>query len=104
MGTCVRDRWAQPLTRYRGAIERPHMFGAEIAAREMGFVSLRDALGLLVLYASEDSPKFDKAAIRWLERLAPETDDLQPKHAQLAAAALQTCPGGPTQRCTSSRT
>ena len=42
----------QPLTRYRRALDRKHIFGAEIAAREMGYVSLRDALGLLALYAS----------------------------------------------------
>ena len=41
------------LTRYRRALERRHIFGAEIAAKEMGFLSLRDALGLLALYAAE---------------------------------------------------
>ena len=64
----------QPLTRYRRALERKHIFGAEIAAREMGFIPLRDALGLLALYASEDSPKYDKAATRWLARLALKRD------------------------------
>ena len=34
------------LTRYRRAIERRHIFGAEIAAKEMAYLSLRDALGL----------------------------------------------------------
>lgn len=51
-------------------LERRHIFGAEVAAREMGFMPLRDALGLLALYASEGSPKYDKAATRWLARLA----------------------------------
>ena len=82
----------QPLTRYRRALERRHIFGAETAAREMGFVTLRDALGLLALYAAEDSPKYDKAATRWLARLALETDDLQLRDVQLAAAALQALP------------
>jgi hypothetical protein len=77
----------QPLTRYRRALERRHVFGDEIAAREMGFVPLRDALGLLALYASEGSPKYDKAATRWLARLALESDDLQLRDVQLAAAA-----------------
>ena len=36
----------------------------------MAFLSLRDALGLLALYAGEDAPKFGKAAVRWLGRLA----------------------------------
>lgn len=85
----------QPLTRYRRALERRHVFGAEIAAREMGFVPLRDALGLLALYASEGSPKYDKAATRWLARIALESDDLQLRDVQLAAAALQALPVRP---------
>lgn len=83
------------LTRYRRAIERRHIFGAELAAREMGFVSLRDALGLLALYAAEDSPKYEKAAIRWLARLALEADDLQLAELQLAASALKALPRRP---------
>jgi hypothetical protein len=83
------------LTRYRRALERRYVFGAEIAAREMGFVSLRDALGLLALYAAEDSPKYDRAATRWLARLALESDDLQLRDIQLAAAALQALPSRP---------
>jgi hypothetical protein len=77
------------LTRYRRALERRHIFGAEIAAKEMAFLSLRDALGLVALYASEESPKFDKAAVRWLGRLALESDDLSLPDVQLAAAALR---------------
>jgi len=85
----------QPLTRYRRALERRHIFGAELAAREMSCVSLPDALGLLALYASDGSPKFDKAAIRWIARLALETDDLKLADLQLAAAALQALPRRP---------
>jgi hypothetical protein len=83
------------LTRYRRALERRHIFGAEIAAKEMAFLSLRDALGLLALYAAEDSPKYDKAATRWLGRLALESDDLSLDDLQLAAAALQALPRRP---------
>jgi hypothetical protein len=80
------------LTRYRRALERRHIFSAEVAAREMAFLSLRDALGLLALYASEDSPKFGKAATRWLGRLALESDDLSLDDLQLATSALQALP------------
>jgi hypothetical protein len=48
------------LTRYRRALERRHVFGAELAAREMGYVSLGDALGLLALYAGEQSLKYER--------------------------------------------
>jgi hypothetical protein len=83
------------LTRYRRALERRHIFGAEIAAKEMAYVSLRDALGLLALYAADGSPKYGKAATRWLGRLALESDDLSLDDAQLAAAALQALPRRP---------
>ena len=85
----------QPLTRYRRALERRHIFGAEMALRELGYVSLRDALGLLALYAEEDSPKYEKAAVRWLGRLTLESDDLQLQDIQLAAASLQAFPRRP---------
>jgi hypothetical protein len=52
------------LTRYRRALERRHIFGAEMSATEMGYVGLRDALARLALYAAADSPKYEKAAIR----------------------------------------
>lgn len=61
----------------------------------MGFVPLVDALGLLVLYAGEQSPKYEKAAIRWLARLALEADDVDLPDLQLAAAALQALPRRP---------
>jgi hypothetical protein len=76
------------LTRYRRALERRHVFGAEIAAKEMAFLFTENALGLLALYAAEDSPKYDRAAVRWLGRLALESDDLQLADLQLATAAL----------------
>jgi len=80
------------FTRYKRALERRHVFGAEIAAREMNYISPRDALGLLALYAALASPKYDRAATRWLGRLALEAKDLSLDDLQLAAAALQALP------------
>lgn len=59
----------------------------------MGYVALGDALGLLALYASEGSPKYEKAATRWLARLALENDDVTLHDMRLAAAALAALPG-----------
>lgn len=61
----------------------------------MGYVSLRDALGLLSLYAAGDSPKYGKAATRWLGRLALESDDVTLDELLIAAAALQALPRRP---------
>ena len=41
---------------------------AEDAARELPNLPLEDALQLVRLYAERGSPKYEKAAMRWLER------------------------------------
>lgn len=77
-----------PHGRFLRAIERGQVLQAEIAARELGFLSLQNALALVVLYAEESSPKFESAAVRWLARLALEGKDMRLAELQLAAGAL----------------
>jgi hypothetical protein len=55
-------------TRFQRSIQARNVFLAETAAFEMGTLSLEDALQLVVLYAEAEDDKFDKAAVRWLER------------------------------------
>jgi hypothetical protein len=45
---------------------------AEDAARELQSLSLEDALQLVHLYAERGSPKYEKAALRWLARYLTE--------------------------------
>lgn len=59
-----------------------------MAAREMGQLSLIDALALVACYARSGSPKFDRAAVRRLERLGTERD-ASLRDIRLAAAALE---------------
>jgi hypothetical protein len=42
--------------RFTRAIQRGHLFAAEMAAREMGSLSLSDALALCLLYEREQDP------------------------------------------------
>jgi hypothetical protein len=65
---------AQPNAhvRFRRAIERGALWMAEDAARELPNLPLEDALQLVRLYAEKDSPKFERAALRWLERYLAE--------------------------------
>lgn len=58
--------------RFRRAIERRPFWLAEDAARELPNLPLVDALQLVHLYAERGSPKFERAAIRWLERYLTE--------------------------------
>jgi hypothetical protein len=46
---------------------------AEDAARELPNLPLEDALQLVQLYAERGSPKYEKAALRWLERYLTES-------------------------------
>jgi hypothetical protein len=82
----------QPLIRFARAVEGGNVFLAELAAKEAGYLPLREALTLVRLYAFTDSPKFERAAVRWLARLALETDDLTLADVQLAAGALAALP------------
>jgi len=63
-------------------------------AKEMAYLSLRDALGQLALYASEDSPKYGKAGTRWRPTRA-RVRRLSLEDVQLAAAALDALPRRP---------
>ena len=58
--------------RFQRAIERRNLFGAEIAIRELGTVSLLEALLYLDLLAELEWPKLKRVAIRWRARLETE--------------------------------
>jgi hypothetical protein len=69
------------------AINRRHVQAAEMAAREMGGLSLADALSLCELLANVDPARYERAALRWLERFIDER--LPPLiEVALAASAL----------------
>jgi hypothetical protein len=80
---------AQPhaRVRFRRAIERRALWLAEDAARELPNLSLEDALQLVHLYAERGSPKYEKAAMRWLERYITESSP-KLKHFSDAAGDL----------------
>jgi hypothetical protein len=58
--------------RFQRALEHRALWAAEDAARELQ-LSLHDALQLVHLYADRRSPKFERAALRWLERYLAES-------------------------------
>jgi hypothetical protein len=63
---------AHAHARFRRAIERRALWMAEDAARELPNLPLEDALQLVHLYAERGSPKFERAALRWLWRYLDE--------------------------------
>jgi len=77
---------AHAHVRFRRAIERRALWAAEDAARELPNLPLEDALQLVHLYAERGSPKFERAAIRWLERYLAEGAPRLQHFAELAAS------------------
>src|SRR5215475_2122355 len=73
--------------RFTRAIQRGHLFAAELAAREMGHLSLSNALSLCVLYRREHEPKFERAARRWVRRVQLE-HSLRRQEVDLLRAAM----------------
>ena len=74
-----------PLTRFYRALEQRNVFLADTAARELeGVLPLDDAYRLVLLYAEKRDDRFEKAAVRWLERYLTER---QPRLRDVAAVA-----------------
>src|SRR6476659_8787655 len=73
-----------PHGRFQRAIHRRHVQAAEMAALEMGGLSLADALSLCELLANADPARYERAALRWLQRFI---DERLPPLTELALAA-----------------
>ena len=58
---------------FRRVLKNGNLWVAEAVARELPHVSVEDALKLVHLYAAKESPKYERAAMRWLERYITET-------------------------------
>lgn len=70
------------------AIQTRNLWAAETAMRELGDISLVDALDYLALLAQARPDRFDRAAIRRHGRLETETRALTISESHLALAAL----------------
>jgi hypothetical protein len=70
--------------RFQRAIHQRNVQNAEMAAREMGSLSLADALTLCELLAATDPKRYERAALRWLQRFI---DERLPPLAEVAVAA-----------------
>jgi hypothetical protein len=70
--------------RFQRAIKRRRLNAAEMAAREMGGLSLEEALSLCAPMAELDPARYERAALRWLQRFI---DERLPPLAEVALAA-----------------
>jgi hypothetical protein len=74
--------------RYRRAIEHKNLMGAEMLLRQMGSVTLDEALDYVALLAELRPAKAPRAAVRWHGRLETEAPMFTLAEAQLSLAAL----------------
>jgi hypothetical protein len=70
---CSMTSEGSPYGRFSRALQRRSLVEAEAAAHELGRLSLDDALQLVHLYAERGSPKYERAALRWLARYVTES-------------------------------
>jgi uncharacterized protein with PIN domain len=78
----------RPRSTSRRAIEHGNLLVAEAVAREMGKVSLAEALELTALIAVKDPRRLPRVAARWLRRYPDECEGVTIADAMLAASAL----------------
>src|SRR4051794_17502011 len=72
----------------RAALERGDLASARSAAAEIGRLNLADAASVVLLMAAARDPAYERAAVRWLERLAAERPGIALDRFAAAAAAL----------------
>jgi hypothetical protein len=58
--------------RFSRAVANRNLRGAEMAALELGRLSLEDSLGLWVLSLQCAPARYERAAVRWVERFIAE--------------------------------
>jgi hypothetical protein len=68
---------------------------AEATARELGRISLEEALALTALVAEKEPERRSRFAVRWLRRLLDEDESLTVEEATMAASCLSAL-GGPS--------
>jgi hypothetical protein len=68
---------------------------AEATGRELGRISLEEALALTALVAEKEPERRSRFATRWLRRLLEEDESLTIEEAAMAASCLSAL-GGPS--------
>jgi hypothetical protein len=82
-----------PRAIFKRAIENGNVVVAEMAAREVGRLTLAEALTLTALVVQKDPARRSRYLLRWLRRLLDEDENLTIDEAALAASALSVLGG-----------
>jgi hypothetical protein len=82
-----------PRTVFKRALERGNLLVAEATAKEIGRISLADALELTLLIAQKEPHRHPRVAARWLLRYLEESDGVTIAEAGMAAGSLAALAG-----------
>jgi hypothetical protein len=78
---------------FNRAVENGNVLVAEMTARELGQITLDEALALTALVVQKDPGRRSGYTVRWLLRLLEEDENLTVEEAVLAASALAALGG-----------
>ena len=92
MRTCVRDFGGLAHGRFQRAVAQGLLLHADAAARELGQLTLVDALAFVALLAEHEDRRFGRAASRWRHRLEDEAGPFDLGDSHLVSAALLALP------------
>jgi hypothetical protein len=82
-----------PRAIFHRAIERGNLVVAEVTAREIGRVSLMEALELTALIALKDSRRHGRAGARWMRRYLEEHESAGLDDVSFVAGCLSALGG-----------
>jgi hypothetical protein len=88
----------RPHTWLRASLRRGDLPGVRAAASELPRINLADALAIVLLMAAEDDDAYERAATRWLVRLAGERPGIALPDLAAATNALQRLGGARATR------
>ncbi|TML46407.1 MAG: hypothetical protein E6G20_10870 [Actinobacteria bacterium] len=77
---------------FQRALKNGNLWVAEAGARDLPQVPLADALKLVHLYAERESPKLEKAAMKWLRRYLDESSPRLDHFAKIVVGLAQRQP------------
>ncbi len=82
--------------RFKRALATGNLALVHAAAAELPRVDLVDALSICLLLSAHDDERFDRAAVRWLARLALERPALRLDDLRAGLVAFRALPHNPT--------
>jgi len=84
-----------PYARFRRALKTGNLALVRAAAAELPAVDLGDALSICLLMSADEDERYERAAVRWLARLALERPSLGLGDLREGLVAFEALPHNP---------